>query len=92
MTPLVTFLDKFPSDSFRVDVSGELSSKIGDKCAWEIAWSPVVDVNGISCSEDIDSWVSNSGDRGPWFVDEAKPRKGESKSVDEVEEIFAMLL
>ena len=29
---LVTLFDKFPSDSFRVDVLGELLSKIGDKC------------------------------------------------------------
>ena len=92
MTPLFTFLNKFPSDSFRIDISCEVSSKIGDMCAWEIAWSPVVDVNGISGSKNMDSWISNCGDRGPWFVDEAKPRKGESKSIDEVKEIFAMLL
>ena len=59
---------------------------------WEIAWSPIVDVNGISSLEDVDSWISNCRDRGPWFVDKAKPGKGESKSVDKVEEIFAMLM
>ena len=36
VTSLVAFVDEFPSDSFRVEVSGELPSKIGDKCAWEI--------------------------------------------------------
>ena len=36
VTSLVTLVDEFPSDSFRVEVSGELPSKIGDKCAWEI--------------------------------------------------------
>ena len=59
---------------------------------WEIAWSPIVDVNGISSLEDVDSWISNCGDRGSWFVNEAKPRKGESKSVNKVKEIFAVLL
>ena len=33
---LVAFVDKFSSDSFQVEVSGELPSEIGDKCAWEI--------------------------------------------------------
>ena len=92
MTSLVTFLDKFPSDSFWIDVLGELSSEISDKYVWEIAWSPIVNVNGISGSKNVDSWISDCGDRGPWFVDEAKPGKGESKSIDEVKEIFAMLL
>ena len=45
VTSLVTFLNEFPSDSFRVNVSGELPSKIGDKCMWEIGWSSIVDVN-----------------------------------------------
>ena len=54
VTSLVAFLDEFPSDSFRVDVSGELSSKIGNKCAWEIAWSSIVDISGISCSKNGD--------------------------------------
>ena len=36
VTSLVAFVDEFPSDSFRVEVSGELPSEIGDKCAWEI--------------------------------------------------------
>ena len=48
VTSLVTLVDEFPSDSFRVEVSGELPSKIGDKCAWEIRRSSVVDVNGVS--------------------------------------------
>ena len=92
MTSLVTFLNKFPSDSFGVNVFGEFSSKIGDKCAWEIAWSSIVNIDGISGLENVDSWVSNCGDQGPWFVNEAKPGKGESESIDEVEEIFTMLL
>ena len=91
-TPLFTFLDKFPSDSFRINISYEVSSKIGNMCAWEVAWSSIINVNDISGSKNIDSWISNCGDWGPCFVDEAKPGKGESESVNEVEEIFAMLL
>ena len=56
---LVTFLNEFPSDSFQVDVSGELLSKISDKCAWEIGWSPVVDVNGISGPKNSGSRASS---------------------------------
>ena len=59
---------------------------------WEIAWSPIVDVNGISGSKNVDSWIYNCGDWGSWFIDEAKPRKGESESINEVKEIFTILL
>ena len=92
VTSLVTLLDEFPSDSFRVDVSGKLFSKIGDKCVWEIVWSSIIDVNWISGPKNGDIHASSHGDWGSWFVGKAKPGKGESKSVDEVEEIFAVLL
>ena len=42
---LVTLFNEFSSDSFQVDVSGELLSKIGDKCTWKFGWSSIVDVN-----------------------------------------------
>ena len=62
VTPLFAFLNKFSSNSFRIDISSEFSSKISDKCAWEIAWSSIIDINGISGLKDVDSWVSDCGD------------------------------
>ena len=42
---LVTLFNEFPSDSFQVDVSGELLSKIRNKCTWKIGWSSIVDID-----------------------------------------------
>ena len=36
VTSLVTLLNEFSSDSFCIKVSGELPSKIRDKCMWEV--------------------------------------------------------
>ena len=92
VTSLVTLVDKFSSDSFRVEVSGELPSEIGDTCVWEIGRSSIINVNGISGPNNSDIRASRCRDWGSWFVGKAKPGKRESKSIDEVEEIFTMLL
>ena len=93
MVSLIIFGGEFPSDSVRVNVLRKASSKVGNECEWEVAWSAVVNINGVSCSDSTELGVSslNGGDRGLWFVDEAKPGKGESESVD-IEEIFERFL
>ena len=89
---LVTLFNEFPSNFFDVNVSGELLSKIGDKCVWKVGWSPVVDVDRISGLKNGEVRASSCGDWGSGFVDKAKPGKRESESVDEVEEIFVVFL
>ena len=81
------------SDSVCVDILCEALPKIGDRCKWEVAWSAVIDINGVSGSDNTELGVSSlsGGYRGLWFIDEAKPGKGISKSVD-IKEIFKMFL
>ena len=90
---LVVFGSEFLSNSVGVNILHEASSKIGDRCTWEVAWSAIIDINGISGLDGTELGVSSldGGDRGLWFIDKAKPGKGESESVD-VKEIFEMFL
>ncbi|ETW75970.1 hypothetical protein HETIRDRAFT_430420 [Heterobasidion irregulare TC 32-1] len=92
LTPLFTFLDEFSSNSFGIHASGDMPTEIGDVCCWKITGSAVVHINGTSCVEKVKSWVSNGGDGGLWIIDEAKPGKRESESIDEVEEVIVVLL
>ena len=93
LVSLIIFGSEFPSDSIGVNVLHKASSKVRDECEWEVAWSAIVDINGVSCSDGTELGVSflDGGDRGLWFIDKAKPRKGESESVD-IEEIFERFL
>ena len=90
---LIIFGSEFLSDSVLVNVLCETSFKIRDRCKGEVTWSAIVDINGVSSLDGTDLGVSSldGGDRGLWFVDETKPGKGVSESVD-VKEIFKMFL
>ena len=90
---LIVFGSKLLSDSVWVDVLHEASSKIRDRCDWEVAWSAIVNINGVSSSDDAEFRVSSldGGDGGLQFIDEANPWKEASKSVN-VEEIFKIFL
>ena len=93
MGPLLIFTGEFVSDSVVVNNFWEGSSKIGDKCKWEVAWSSIVDINGISGSDGVKLWMIsfNDKDRDLWFINEAEFIEWESKYVD-VKEIFKVFL
>ena len=81
------------SESIWVNDFWEGFSKIRDKFEWEVTWSAVVDINGVSSldSGEFRVFSFGDGDRCLWFVNKAKSIEGVSKSAD-LREIFGIFL